>query len=136
LYTKGPTVLSPSVATEVIVLEDADGAQRSWIGDFEGSTEASSLHLTAPEGKVAIAFSDEQLVNPAVQNQIVPSNPSEPVHDPDVGACPRGLVSWIIKSIERRLAFPDVKIEMKILKGSDAAVVDPPRASGCSWSRS
>lgn len=125
LYTKGKVDFSENVNSETVVLEDADGVQRAWVGEFDdpsdngGPVGPSSLYLTAPEGVITLAYVDEQAattpeipVTIGADSTVV--DPREPVVDLDVNACPKGLVSWIIKCIERKVSM-DVKIEMNVL---------------------
>jgi hypothetical protein len=133
LTTKGKTTFSDSLHADVLMLEDRDGVQRAWIGEFDDPNvpqqEASSLHLCAPDGPILLAYIDEE---PALlaQSLAAPENlaapdPSVPVEDIDLSACPKGLVAWICRNIERRLGFADVKIEMNVLTGTNARVSSP-----------
>jgi hypothetical protein len=126
LHTQGEVTLSDSLGSETTVLEDTDGVQRAWIGEFDDPSDGiavdpSSLYIAAPEGGITLAYVDEQLT----ANEEVPVgtitdvavNPREPVFDLDIGACPKGLVSWITKCIERKV-IQETRIEMNVLAGS------------------
>jgi hypothetical protein len=110
------------------MVDEVDETRRCWIGAFEDAGRSpDSLHLHTAYGTLSLSFIDEDVPPPAeppvlisgTVDELAPDGETEPrsgAHEveQDLDACPKGLVQWLARTLERRLTSENARVSIKL----------------------